>query len=174
MDKSSSNAFKNKKSFEKLFFEYYEPLCRRVYTILRDEDITKDIVQDVFVKVWNKRDEIMLTESVGAYLYRSCLNEALNYLKQSDRRSNREEIYMSGVVKNTDSPESKIFEKETGEKIDSILSSLPPTCKEVFLLSRYEEMSYKEIANFLKISVNTVEKHIGKALRIFRQKLKSE
>ncbi len=168
---------KNKQAneFEKLYFDNYTQLCQSIYRFIRDKDITKDIVQDVFMKYWQKNHELRITETPKAYLYRACINQALNYLKEKDRRETREEIYskeLSESTSSTERPDTQYQADETSKNIQAAIDSLPTACRNAFVLSRYEQKSYKEIASMLNISVNTVEKHIGKALRILRELLK--
>jgi RNA polymerase sigma-70 factor (ECF subfamily) len=159
-------------AFEKLYFENYANLCRRVFLFVWDEDITKDIVQDVFLKYWQKINELHIPESPEAYLYRACINQALNYIKEKERRENREQTFLSELSDNkANQPDMQYISSETTENIQKIIDHLPPACRNAFLLSRYEQKSYKEIASLLDISVNTVEKQIGKALKILREML---
>jgi len=171
-------------AFEKLYFENYTSLCQSIYRFVRDEEITRDIVQDVFLKYWQKipssppvsrvgagKRELRISESPKAYLKRACINQALNFLKEKERRENRESAYYEEVIQLKDiaeRPDSKIIAKETSTSINKAIDQLPPACRATFLLSRHEQKSYKEIAGLLNISVNTVEKHIGKALRALR------
>lgn len=163
--------------FEKLYFENYAYLCQRVYRFVRDEEITKDIVQDVFLKYWQKIHELKINESPKAYLQRACINQALNYLKEKERRGEREQSYASDISNtsgNSNRPDSILLGNETSKNIALGINQLPPACRNAFLLSRHELKSYKEIAKLLDISVNTVEKHIGKALKILRAILKNQ
>ena len=158
------------KSFEKLYFENYNLLCQTVYRFVKEEAATKDIVQEVFIKYWNRMNEIHITESEIAYLRRSSINGALNYLKEIERRGFRENRFAEDSSKNlSENPESQLGYDETANLISSTIDQLPPACREAFILSRYEEKSYKEIAEVLSISINTVEKHIGKALKKLRE-----
>jgi len=162
--------------FEKLYFENYAFLCRRIYRFVRDEDITKDIVQDVFLKYWQKINELRINESPKAYLQRACINQALNYLKEKERRGEREQSYaynISTSAGHTERPDLDYAATETSTNIDKAINQLPPACRNAFLLSRHELKSYKEIAKLLNISVNTVEKHIGKALKVLRKILQN-
>lgn len=166
-------------NFENLYFEYYTYLCRRIYRFVKDEEIANDIVQDVFLKYWQKfqaspadRHELRIDESPKAYLKRACINQALNYLKETKRRKDREsnyfeEIHQSAYI--SERPDMKYSADETSINIQQAIDQLPPACRNSFLLSRHEQKSYKEIAKLLDISVNTVEKHIGKALNILRK-----
>lgn len=162
--------------FEKLYFENYAFLCRRIYRFVRDEEITKDIVQDVFLKYWQKINELRINEFPKAYLQRACINQALNYLKEKERRGEREQSYaydISTSAGNSNRPDSIYLTNETSSHIDLAINQLPPACRNAFLLSRHELKSYKEIAKLLNISVNTVEKHVGKALKVLRKILKN-
>jgi len=161
--------------FERLYFDNYTYLCQSTYRFVKDENITKDIVQDVFLKYWQKKDELRITESPIAYLRKACINQALNYLKEKERRENREIAFASDNKKGDSSPDRPDIQYEATEisiTIQLAIDRLPPACKNAFLLSRYEEKSYKEIATLLDISINTVEKHVGKALMILRKVLK--
>lgn len=169
---------KNKKEdeFEKLYFENFAYLCQRIYRFVRNEEITKDIVQDVFLKFWQKIHELRIKESPKAYLQRACINQALNYLKEQERRGEREQSYAHDISTssgNSNRPDSIYLTNETSSHIDLAINQLPPACRNAFLLSRHELKSYKEIAKLLNISVNTVEKHIGKALKVLRKILKN-
>ena len=158
--------------FEILYFENYTYLCQSIFRFVRDEEITKDIVQDVFLKYWQRIHELQINKSPKSYLKRACINQALNYLKEKERRENRESNYFKEVnqLKNTaERPDMKIITNETSDNINKAIDQLPPVCRTTFLLSRHEQKSYKEIARLLNISVNTVEKHIGKALRVLRE-----
>ena len=157
--------------FEKLYFENYAYLCRSIYRFVRDEEITKDIVQDVFLKYWQKIHELSINESPKAYLQRACINQALNYLKEKERRESREHLFSDEINASASisaRPDVKYLADETSKNIQKAIDQLPPACRTAFLLSRHERKSYKEIAILLNISVNTVEKHIGKALKILR------
>jgi RNA polymerase sigma-70 factor (ECF subfamily) len=162
------------KNFENIYFENYNLLCRSVYRFVKDEETTKDIVQEVFIKYWQRINELHITESEIAYLHRSCINAALNYLKELSRRQTRELSFAEDVNKAPSRPDDNYQTHETSRRIDAAIEDLPPICREAFILSRHEEKSYKEIAEILLISVNTVEKHIGKALRILREALRKE
>lgn len=160
------------KNFEKLYFENYNMLCRSVYRFVKDEETTKDIVQEVFIKYWKRMNKMHITESEIAYLQKSCINAALNYLKEVTRRQSRELDFAESASKDTSRPDDSYQTWETSRAIDATIEALPPTCREAFILSRHEAKSYKEIAEILDISVNTVEKHIGKALKRLREVLR--
>ena len=158
--------------YEELFRSNYQRLCQRVHRITRDADAAEDIVQEVFVNFWNseKRQHIATPE---AYLYRAALNKALNYASSQKRRTELETEYREQQPLSVSSADQDIQLQELQSKIQQHIAALPPMCQKVFLLSRYEEMSHKEIADFLSISTNTVDNHIKKALSVLRKVLLS-
>ncbi len=158
-------------SYEELFRKWYTPLCKTVYRLLQDKALTEDTVQDVFVKLWEKRDTLTIELSLKAYLYRAVINASYNHLQKNKRypKLTLDELNTEVVV--PAEVETQLQGKEMEEKIRDILAVLPEACREVFVLSRYEGLSYKEIAETLEISVKTVENQMGKALRIFRENL---
>ena len=152
---------------EQLFRTHYASLCRTVYPIVRDRDIAEDIVQDVFMKIWRNQTSLKADQPVKAYLFRAAINTALNFLEKNQRTTPWDDTLADQHgVNNT---EDDLAYQETAQKIDNALKQLPPKCKVVFSLSRFDDMSYAEIAQHLAISVKAVEKHMGKALRIMRQ-----
>jgi RNA polymerase sigma-70 factor (ECF subfamily) len=157
------------KNFEKLYFEHYNMLCRSVYRFVKDEETAKDLVQEVFIKYWKRMHKMHITESEIGYLQKSCINAALNYLKEVARRQSRELDFAESAQKDATRPDESYHTEETSRLIDAAIEALPPVCREAFILSRHHLKSYKEVAEILDISVNTVEKHIGKALRSLRE-----
>ncbi|CAN5899935.1 RNA polymerase sigma-70 factor [soil metagenome] len=154
---------------EVLFRKYYAGLCKSLYRILRDATFAEDIVQEVFVKVWETRDTLRLDEAMQAYLYRSCYHAALNFLKQQQKQT--DDSVLMGLA-GTDSAEHVLSLAETEEQVLQAIEALPPKTRLVFSLSRFEELSYKEIAERLDISIKSVEKHMGIALQRLREHLK--
>jgi len=160
------------KIFEKVYFDNYNLLCQTVWRFVKDEEATKDIVQEVFVKYWQRINEIHITESKTAYLRRACINAAINYLKETERRDSRQRNFASeSQNKEGDRPDVQLQFSEVSSKLQSAIEDLPPACRAAFFLSRHEGKSYKEIGEILSISINTVEKHIGKALKRLRKGL---
>ena len=157
--------------FEVLFKKQFTPLCNKVFVLIKDADLAADIVQNVFFKYWVNRKKISIQLSIEAYLYRACINEAHNHLKSAKRRKDLNTKATYNVLLHSNQVEDQIQFDETVLRVEKIIESLPPGCKEVFLLSRYDEMNHKEIATHLNISVNTVSNHIKKALKVLRDSL---
>lgn len=158
-------------SFEVLFRQLYSSVCKTIYKIVLDRDVAEDITQDAFVVLWEKRAEV--TVSVKSYLYRAAINKAFNHLEKSKRwvRSPEDGEGWHDFTPIDNTTEETIILGETQKKVEEALNSLPPACRTVFLMSRMDEMSYKEIAEVLQISIKTVENQMSKALRILRERL---
>ncbi len=158
------------RAMEVLFKNYYSYICSVVYKILPDANLVEDLTQEVFYELWRKREVIHISTSLGAYLRRSAVNRTLNYIRDQKIKFDEEEkidLGHSTPAKGQTNVEAEELQALINEAVDS----LPERCRIVFALSRYEEMTYKEIAAELDISVKTVENQISKALRILRQKL---
>ncbi|RKD16108.1 hypothetical protein BCY91_04250 [Pelobium manganitolerans] len=158
-------------SFEILFKSNYKRLCNVALRFVNDLAIAENIVQDVFCRFWEKRHQLGIQLSVQAYLRRAVINESLNYLKKEQALAKRNEVYAMEKMDERNSTEDLLFAKDAQQQINLAINSLPPACKQVFLLSRFEKLSYKQIAETLNISVKTVENQVSKALKILRGQL---
>ena len=171
-EKQIANAWiKDEKAFEQLFKRLYEPLCRSASLLLNDHDEAEEMVQHVFISLWEKRREIKITSSVESYLYRAVRNASLNSIKHEKvKRSFSEEQI---ILNSSNKPASyHSLQNELQGEILKAIESLPEQCRLVFKLSRFEDMKYAEIAAELGISIKTVENQMGKALKVLREKLK--
>ncbi len=157
------------KFMEVVFRRFYVPLGRTVNRMLNDSDATEDIVQEVFIKIWNSRETLQFNFSVKAYLYRSAINTALNYLEKTKKTISLDTDAINEPA-HTD-VEDQFNLKEVETHIQDAIATLPPACKAIFVLSRYEDMSYREIAESMQISPKTVENQMGKALKLMRDYL---
>ncbi len=166
-----AGALSGEAAFEQVFKTSFKSLHAYACTILKDDIMAEEMVQNVFCKLWEKKDQIQISQSVNAYLYRSVYNECLNYLKHQkvkDAYVNHARHHMPQQQNNTS---GKLQLSELQQRISKALESLPEQCRTVFQLSRFEELKYQEIADRLSISVKTVENHMGKALRLMRTQL---
>lgn len=154
-------------SFEELFREYFPPLMAFARKILVDEDDAREVVHQVFVTIWEKRQEIDLSQSLKSYLFTSVHNRSLNVIRDRKKFSSVEVPDVAGEW----DVSSVIESMELEEKIMEVIGSLPEKCREVFELNRFEGLKYSEIADKLEISVKTVENQMSKALKILREKL---
>ncbi len=157
--------------FEQLFHDYHAKLHRYAFTFLKDTDAASDIVQLVFKKLWEKRDELLMEEHIKAYLYKATHNLCLNSIRDQKLRTRHVQAMALKSPMVADNARDKVVMNELSVKIKTVTDSLPTQCRLVFIKSRMEGMKYADIANELNISVKTVEAQIGKALKIFRAQL---
>ena len=160
------------KSYETLFRHFYAPLCNYAYSILRDADEAEDMVQKLFCKLWDQRERIEIHTSVKSYLYRMIHNDCMNKIRQCSIRTEHNEYYVYEKELVSNEVENTVLATELEQQIEKIIESMPPRCREVFKMSRQQQLSYNEIARDLQITTNTVETQIVKALRILRTGLK--
>ncbi|MDX5321475.1 MAG: RNA polymerase sigma-70 factor, partial [Bacteroidota bacterium] len=140
--------------------------------MLKDQDRARDMVQDVFSKLWERREELQITASIKAYLYMAVRNHCLNVLKKDERISwTDDETSLELNSSPVESTYRILQEKDLQGKLKTCLDALPEKCRQVFEMSRFDDMSNKEIAETLGISVKTVENQMTKALHHMRAHL---
>lgn len=159
--------------FEDLFRTYFSSLCFFSMKYVPDLDTSKEIVHSVFIKLWERRNDMEKGSSLKSYLYASVHNRSLNYIR--DRKK-----FRTGEVKDEDFSSYTNTEgldgmenMELESRIVSLIDELPEKCRVIFKLNRFDGLKYQEIADKLEISVKTVEAQISKALRILREGLKT-
>lgn len=162
----------NEKAYEALFKQFYEPLCRYAYSILQNQEEVEDIVQETFCKLWDQRNKLEIHTSIKSYLYRMVHNTCLNKIKKTQMQSGHHEQIACNSVSSGNNVEYEIIHKELHRQIQDAIAALPERCRQVFMLSRIQQLSYMEIAQEMNISPNTVETQIVKALKTLRIQLK--
>ncbi|MEO6304779.1 MAG: RNA polymerase sigma-70 factor [Bacteroidia bacterium] len=162
----------DKSVFETVFKTYYQSLCNYACSIIKDTDESEEVVQNIFYNIWNKREQLEISGPIRSYLYRAVHNDCLNKLKHAKVKTMYAEDYKKSADGSFDDASKVLQAKELGAQINAAIESLPEQCGKVFKLSRFENLKYAEIAEQLNISVKTVEVHMGKALKILREKLK--
>ena len=164
---------KDKRAFELVFNNYYSLLKSYAMRFLEDVEEAEEVVQDVFVKFWEKCDSLSPDSSIKSYLFRSVHNTSLNFLKhQKVKDSYRQFVISSMESEASESGIPELDHQNIRERIHLEIDNLPPRCAEIFKLSRFEGLKYVEIAEHLSISIKTVEVQMGKALKILRSSLK--
>ncbi|HTE27980.1 RNA polymerase sigma factor [Flavitalea sp.] len=159
------------KAFEEIYNRYWPHLIDSAYRRLQSKEKAEDIVQEIFIAIYHKRSTIEITSSLKAYLSQAVKFRILNYFRDETTRTEYlKSHFLDDSNRNSFSPD--LESRELSSRIDQILRNLPQKCRQTFLLSRKEERSHKEISKDLNISVSTVEKHIVKALKVFRSDLK--
>ncbi|MFO7655718.1 MAG: RNA polymerase sigma-70 factor [Bacteroidales bacterium] len=156
------------KEFELLFREQFTPLCNLAYTVVKDAEVARDITQQVFLNYWQLRGKSVLRGPVKGYLYKAVVNTSLNHLAKNRRMTRFNNNIPEIIEENTD----ETYNSYLLRHVHLIIDELPPVCKKVFILSRFSNLTNKEVSIEMDISVKAVEKHISKALKILRFKLK--
>jgi RNA polymerase sigma-70 factor (ECF subfamily) len=162
----------DEKAFEILFHKYYGILCSFSTKLIHDDVAAEEIVQDFFVKLWEKREQISIETSVKNYFFRSVKNLCLNFIQHNKTKLRYEQVVISEVESNF-SDDSNYPEPDLYEKIEESINSLPEKRREIFRLSRQDGLKYHEIAQKLNISIKTVETQMSLALKTLRDKLKN-
>jgi RNA polymerase sigma-70 factor (ECF subfamily) len=165
---------KKETDFEELFNRHFRELHAYGYILLKDWDVAEEIVQGLFLKLWEKGNWENASISIKSYLYKSVYNESLNYIRGQKVHLKYEyqtEYRMKNEI-NQQPADGKVTLSELEEHLEQALSKLPEKCRAIFHLSRFEELKYQEIASQLQVSIKTVETHMGKALRILRKEMK--
>jgi len=159
-------------TFEELFKKQYAFVCTILFKYVGDKSKVEDIAQEIFTELWIKRDQILIHTSLQAYLRRMAISRALNYIRDTkkhdwdeldpSKESTADAMYQQPEVI------QQLEEEELKTRLSRGIEELPEKCRVIFLMSRYDELSYAEIARELNISIKTVENQIGKALKYLR------
>lgn len=156
--------------FEKLFRSYHKSLCRFAFNLVGDEQVAKDLVQEVFFKLWQNREKIEFGLQIKGYLFKATSRTALNHLQKSRRMitllPELENLLSEHTEKRPD-----LTQAEIKAHLDAAIEQLPSRCRTIFLMSKMEGMKYTEIAEYLGLSMKTVENQMGIALKKLRKAL---
>lgn len=158
-------------SYQKLFYQFYKELCRFGLKYVRNEEIAEEIVQDVFIYLWEKREIINISVSFKSYLYTAVRNKSINYLKLQLPKDQAKDDITNYEIAGSSNIEADITYVELCQKVDAAIDTLPNKCKTIFVMSREAGLTYKEIAEKLEISTKTVENQMVIALRKLREQL---
>lgn len=163
---------RNKVVFDFVFQYYYSGLCAYAELIIKDQSAVEDIVQELFVTIWVKGNQLKINGSLKNYFFSSVKNRCLDYLKHQKVKCKSVEILKLVNEQNKETPENWVVETELRDRIERSLQKLPPRCQEIFRMSRYEGFKNQEIADKLGLSKRTVELQISNALKVLRKDLK--
>ncbi len=156
-------------AIESIFKTHFSLVCQTIYQIIPDPNRVEDIAQEVFLELWRRRKRLRIDTSLPAYLRRAAINKSLNELRAQKINFAEEEQIPEFRFHHV--PRDIAQEAELQELVDAAVDQLPPRCRIIFILSRYEELNQRAIARELNISVKTVENQINKALRLLREAL---
>jgi RNA polymerase sigma-70 factor (ECF subfamily) len=171
------SSINDKKVFQDTFNNYYQPLCHLSTHYLENKDEAKGVVQEAFIKLWEVRNDLAPDSNIKNFLFTLVKNNCLNILKrQQILQKHHDKIRTTELGYQLESL-SRISDdylefKEMKEKIDAAINNLPEHCREVFEMSRFNDMKNREIAEKLGISQKAVEARMTKALKILRNELK--
>jgi RNA polymerase sigma-70 factor (family 1) len=161
----------DKKAFEAIYDRYAQSLFRYVYNHTRIKEVSEEIVQEIFVSLWTKREDLNI-ESLNAYLYRASKYQVLSYIRSDKvRKKYAAEFVLFLAGRHDNSLEEFMNVNDLQIMIEGAISKLPERCQTVFRLSRFENASIQEIAERLNISTGTVENYLSQALKHLRSSL---
>jgi RNA polymerase sigma-70 factor, ECF subfamily len=156
------------RALEVIFNQHYGNLCRYLLLLFKNQLLVEHIAQDIFVYLWENRQSIEIKSSLESYLYSAGRYKALNQVRNANRRATLNQFIAETQTNEEKTSDSILELKELEQIINDAISTLPERCQKIFRLSREEDMSYKEIAQMLNISVNTVENQMAIALKKLR------
>lgn len=162
----------DKHIFEEVYRENYIPLCYYCLRYVETLEDSEEIVQDLFVKIWEKRSELKINTSLKAYLYRSVQNYALNFLNKKKTQDRYLMIHSRQINDSFNIDRNELVEEELRILLKHAILKLPEKRRRIFEMSRFEGLKYSRIAEKLSISVKTVEAQMTKALKYLRIVLK--
>jgi RNA polymerase sigma-70 factor (ECF subfamily) len=163
-----------KQGCEILFKKYYRLLCSHAVRFVYSKEVAEDIVGEIFCRFWSDQIYSSITTSYRAYLFKAVRFSAYNYIRwELSKRRNEVDLDQLLDQMQEFKPEETLMFDELAAVIGKSIDTLPTQCRKIFMLSRFENRKYREIADELRISVKAVEAQISKALEILRNKLKS-
>lgn len=164
----------NEQAFRRLFQHYSPRLNQFAYSIVKIKEAATEIVDDVFIKLWKQREKASSISNIRVYLYVAVKNSSLNYLSSKAHRLITEPFNHIDVALSRDqAPDQKMISAELQEKITSAVESLPPRCKMIFKLVREDGLRYKDVAEILNLTVNTVDAQMVIAVKRISEKVQA-
>lgn len=157
----------DERAFQCLFDKHWDTLYAFVYRLINDEEQTKDILQNVFLEIWNKKEVLLIDEYVLPYLYRIAKNDVMSLFRRNKVRLEGNDVLIRNLGKSSSS-DDRIIARQLKEVIDAELARMPFNMRQCFQLSKYEHKSIREIAGELMLSEQTVKNNISEALKRLR------
>ncbi|GAA3920840.1 RNA polymerase sigma-70 factor [Chitinophaga oryziterrae] len=154
--------------FRLVFEQHYNALCNYALTFVKSEEASEDIVQDTFIKVWEKRPDLIVSSDIRYYLFVAVRNNSISYLRK-ERKNPQVELNDYDAAEDQIVFAGEVYQETDYDALLAVaLARLPPRCREVFVMSRMSKLTYQQIADSLGISVKTVENQMGTALKRLR------
>lgn len=164
----------NKAAFDRVYQLYWQRLFLYVVKVIRDKEAAEDIVQEIFVSLWLRRDEISDQRTLSGYLFTAARFKGINYVKDQLKKGQHLDSLVEHFTTRQDTLNEGIEAKELHNLINQEIEKLPAKMRDVFVLSRRDQLSYKEISDRLQISDKTVKKQISNALKYFKLVLQQD
>lgn len=161
----------NENAFKLIYERYWQLLYIAACKILKDEDEAKDIVQDVFISFFNKGAALEINVSISVYLYSAVRYKVFDYISRKKVRNHYIDSVDQFIAVGNYGTDSALIEKEINAEIEKEIQNLPQKMKEIFELSRKDQLSHREIADLLDISDKTVKKQINNAIKLIKPKV---
>lgn len=149
-----------------IYQKYWDRLFLSAYNVLKDKEACEDIIQEIFIQLWQRRESLHITTSLPAYLFTATRYQVFHVIRKSAGRQELFEDLDKRLL--ADAPDIPLYIKEIQERVNVAVENLPDKCREIYKLSREEHLSYREIAEKLQISPKTVENQITIALKRLR------
>jgi RNA polymerase sigma-70 factor (ECF subfamily) len=159
-------------SFEILYKKYWKQLFNSAYKRLQSREIVEELVQDIFVDLWSKREIMQINSSLQAYLFTALRYKLFSYFRSQLIRKRHVDYILHHSEGYENFVEDQLYYEELARALENSVGNLPEKYRTIYRLSRNENLTYKEIAAHLNIPVDTVEKQMGKALKLLRIQLK--
>ena len=153
-----------------LYDQYYSYVCMVIFKMINDGNKAEDIAQEVFLEVWKRRETLEINSSLKGYIRKIAVNKTLNFIR-SNKMKFEEDDGLAHIEDAQPQIQKTLEAEDLQKKINQAIELLPEKCRVVFAMSRFEELSYREISEKLQISVKTVENQVSKALKLLRQKV---
>lgn len=161
----------DQRAFGVLYGRYWQPVWSYAKHAMTDPDDAEDIVQELFMALWEKRSTLQITSSLKAYLYRATLNKVIDRID----RSKYKESYLADLKRTFEegsyTTDAVLFEKELIERLETCINTMPPKMRAIFTLSRFDMMSHQQISDYLNISRENVNRQIKNALMLLKRNL---
>ncbi len=159
------------KDVETAFRKHYKELCLFAMSYVQEPEAAEDVVQDVFVRLLTKKKDILAIKYPRAYLYNATKNGCLNYLEKLKRNQKKKELFQEQMSQ-TESVEEAMHKADRKMEIYKAVDSLPNQCRKIFIMCNLYELKYKEAAEELDISINSIKTQMKKAYKLLRKALK--
>lgn len=151
---------KDQKAFEQLYRMHYKRLLILAYQYVKNEETSEEIVNDVLMKIWMEAPRLKIAHSLGAYLSRSVVNRSLNMIRQQNRLIAKQGQYQADTSGQDQQEDAAGVLEEQLLRLEQVLAGLPPQCKKILMMSKFEKRKQQEIADHLNISVKTVKNQL--------------